>query len=418
MGKRDKLSRTPGIFKLVPSGRKERMLRELKREFRELSKFVIDTYVDEIQDEIQEDGKKCSRTLLFRNFKRGGSEYDLVERSDLINNRTMLEGMLEKIAVTIKNWEEGDTEKPNKVDCLHFRTRIVWFKQTEKGYWGIYMKHPDKNEEKEFIKLAESDYNNDGKIEEIIEAGSDDEDSFTCEIIEDDGEWYLHAQASLIDEVDFPDREEVEHIIGVDTGIKNTATCYVMDRDGNKKEIEFFKGVPLSEKKELDSKLSYLQRKGHKDAFNRWKDKKGDKIDYQNHVVSKKIVELADEYKPCLIVFEDLEGSKEDMGVGKYKDTGEIKGKSGRFKNRLRSNWSPHDLIQKTTYKAEEEGIEVIDVYPRGTSSNCPECGEKGVRNQGKYFRCVNDDCDFTELNDDLVGAMNIAKRGDKKISA
>jgi len=65
-------------------------------------------------------------------------------------------------------------------------------------------------------------------------------------------------------------------------------------------------------------------------------------------------------------------------------------------------------------YKAEWEGIRVIEVNPAHTSQICPRCGKKdGKARQGNRFCCTK--CHF-QHNADFVAAYNIAVRALKKL--
>jgi transposase len=65
-------------------------------------------------------------------------------------------------------------------------------------------------------------------------------------------------------------------------------------------------------------------------------------------------------------------------------------------------------------YKAEWEGIRVIEVNPTHTSQICPRCRKKdGKARQGNRFCCTK--CHF-QHNADFVAAYNIAMRGLRKL--
>jgi IS605 OrfB family transposase len=76
----------------------------------------------------------------------------------------------------------------------------------------------------------------------------------------------------------------------------------------------------------------------------------------------------------------------------------------------------PYGLIHKVIVeKANERGLTVIFVNPSGTSQTCPQCGNKGKRPKRDLFMC--DHCGFS-CHADIVGAMNILKRGLELVSA
>jgi putative transposase len=70
----------------------------------------------------------------------------------------------------------------------------------------------------------------------------------------------------------------------------------------------------------------------------------------------------------------------------------------------------PYGLIRDTLLqKAEELGLKVWFVDPKGTSQTCPQCGGRGERPDRDLFKCPS--CGFS-CHADIVGAMNILKRG------
>jgi len=70
----------------------------------------------------------------------------------------------------------------------------------------------------------------------------------------------------------------------------------------------------------------------------------------------------------------------------------------------------PYGLIRNTlVQKAEELGLEVRFVDPKGTSQTCPQCGERGERPNRDLFKCPS--CGFS-CHADIVGAMNILRQG------
>jgi IS605 OrfB family transposase len=78
--------------------------------------------------------------------------------------------------------------------------------------------------------------------------------------------------------------------------------------------------------------------------------------------------------------------------------------------------WAYRLLLEMLRYKAEWEGIRVIEVNPAHTSQICPRCGNKdGKARQGNRFCCTNIKCKF-QHNADFVAAYNIAVRALKKL--
>jgi IS605 OrfB family transposase len=70
----------------------------------------------------------------------------------------------------------------------------------------------------------------------------------------------------------------------------------------------------------------------------------------------------------------------------------------------------PYGIVKKVIMeKAQERGLTVLFVNPKGTSKTCPQCGAQGERLKRDSFNCPS--CGFS-CHADIVGAMNILKRG------
>lgn len=398
-------------FRLLPSGKKERLLKEIGAEMATLGNYVIDTYMNEIHEE----GASPTKFGLAKFFCSSKSQYYLDGISETVKKGYYYESIIEKVLPNLKNYLAGRTKKPVWKSMIHFRTRLVKFTRTDAGYWGVSINHPSERGGYIFIKIAEGE-----KLDELVETVEESgaEDTFTCEIHKTySGKWILSAMIDIGDAPGVP--SDVDYIVGVDRGLRHVAVASVLDRDGNVVEVKFFRGGTLFKKrKELDRRLREVQRLGKKKTFDRLKNKDGEIVKLKNHEVSKGIVELAKKYRPSAIVFEDLKGSKDSMKTQSFKESGDIKGKGGRFKNRILSWWSPSMLMEFVEYKAEEAGIPVYQIDPKYTSQTCPKCGYKDRSNRkASSHRFVCGECKY-ELNDDLVGAINIGLRGDAKISA
>jgi putative transposase len=86
------------------------------------------------------------------------------------------------------------------------------------------------------------------------------------------------------------------------------------------------------------------------------------------HLVSRRIVQFAQEHGATILVFEHL---------GNLKPT---KGKYSRQGNRKRAFWMKGRIFQYATYKAWNERIITTRVNPRNTSRACACCGAQVVR--------------------------------------
>lgn len=108
------------------------------------------------------------------------------------------------------------------------------------------------------------------------------------------------------------------------------------------------------------------------------------------HKLAIKIVELAEKYGG--IALEDLTKIRDSI---RY--SAEMNGRLHR--------WSFRRLQSIIEYKAKLEGIKVIFVDPKHTSSLCPICGVKLSPNGHRILKCKN--CGLTE-DRDVIGSWNI----------
>ena len=75
-----------------------------------------------------------------------------------------------------------------------------------------------------------------------------------------------------------------------------------------------------------------------------------------------------------------------------------------------------HQLGLFVAYKAERAGVAVVEVDPRNTSRECPECGrvDKGNRRTQASFRCR--ECGHAG-HADCVAAESIRRRGESQLA-
>jgi len=203
-----------------------------------------------------------------------------------------------------------------------------------------------------------------------------------------DGEFYLFATC----EIDEPTSGDVDEFLGIDLGIVNPAT----DSDGN----HYGTGIVMSVRKRRRKQRKRLQSKGTKAAKRRLKKLSGKEkrfATHTNHVISKRIVELAQRTGRG-IALEELKGIRNRVRLRKPQRTD------------LHS-WSFHQLGEYIKYKARRLGVPVVFIDPRNTSRECPECGHISKTNRKSQAVFVCQSCGFA-ANADIVGATNISTRG------
>jgi putative transposase len=208
------------------------------------------------------------------------------------------------------------------------------------------------------------------------------------DLIYRDGQFYLHVT------VDLPDTEEktVMDLIGVDLGIANIA----FDSDGNR-----YGGGHVNKVRHRNKSLrKKLQKKGTKSA-KRLIRRRGQNerrfVTDTNHVISKRIVTLAERTGRGIAV-EELDGIRERARAKKDQCY------------RLHS-WAFGQLGEFITYKAKRAGVPVVLVDPTHTSQRCNRCGhtERGNRRSQARFECRS--CGHTD-HADKNGALNIRLKG------
>jgi IS605 OrfB family transposase len=201
------------------------------------------------------------------------------------------------------------------------------------------------------------------------------------------GEFYLAATC----EVEAGQAVKVEGVLGVDLGIVNIAT----DSDG-----DTFSGSQVNNVRHRHRRLrKKLQKKGTKSARRRLKKLSGKErrfAKHVNHEISKRLVVKAEGTKSAIAV-EKLDGIRDRVTVRKSQRA-------------TLHSWSFYQLKMFILYKAERAGIPVIEVDPRNTSRECPQCGciDKRNRPSQALFCCLA--CGFAGLADHIA-AGNIARR-------
>ncbi|GFZ26847.1 RNA-guided endonuclease TnpB family protein [Lactobacillus corticis] len=214
------------------------------------------------------------------------------------------------------------------------------------------------------------------------------------------GKWYLHISAIK----ELPDyiKEQSQHVVGIDRGLRFLATTY--DEQG---QTHFFNGQAIVRKRRKFMKLrQQLQSKGTKSAKRRLK-KIGQRENRWmtdiNHQLSKTLVNRYG--SNTLFTLENLVN---------VRFATEHVVKTKRYEQ---VSWAFYQLGQFLTYKAHLHGSEVVQVSPKYTSQRCPKCGRiwKQNRNHQKHlYTC--DRCGYSS-NDDRIGAMNIQLLGTQYIS-
>ncbi len=209
-----------------------------------------------------------------------------------------------------------------------------------------------------------------------------------CEskLYRDNGRFYINIVISCEE----PETQQANGVLGIDLGLRNPVTGVVLSVAGQGKEqaeIEdvFFKGDSI---KQTQCHYAYLRR--HSSTRKPWKDKEYDKVRDQLHKITTAIAEKAEQENLAVAV-----GDLEDV---QNQDR-------GRVLNRKLHRFPHYTFRKLLAYKCKERGIPYIEVDEAYTSQTCYKCGEQGERHKGLF------QCGGSEMNADVNGAANIAKR-------
>lgn len=117
-------------------------------------------------------------------------------------------------------------------------------------------------------------------------------------------------------------------------------------------------------------------------------------VDDKLHKISRQLVNLAKENNSCILLG-DLSGIRNK--------------KKGKRLNRIISNMPFYKLKQFITYKANWEGIPVLETKEWYSSSTCNKCGSDNTKRpyQGLF---VCNSCGY-QVNADYNGSLNLGKR-------
>lgn len=190
-----------------------------------------------------------------------------------------------------------------------------------------------------------------------------------------------------------------DSVIGVDRGINYLAVA----TDG-KRTLFAGGGRVIHKRKEYKQRRAELQkRKAQKNTrsvrrvLKRLSGKQRRFMRNENHVLSRRIVNFAQQTGSPTIAIEDLSGIRNGKRLGK--------------KVRIEINqWAYGELAEMIRYKADTYCFSVVEVDPRYTSKGCSNCGHVHNSNRQKHsFKCRA--CGY-QIHSDLNGAKNIRLRG------
>lgn len=140
-------------------------------------------------------------------------------------------------------------------------------------------------------------------------------------------------------------------------------------------------------------KLSKFKPIKAKNLLAKYSDRERHRTMDECHKIAKKIVDFAKEHRMGIIM-EDLKGIRRNINYNKNL-------------NRRLHSWNFRKLQFYIDYKTRMEGLPVIYVDPRGTSSLCPKCGCKLEPNRHRLMKCRK--CGY-ENDRDIVACLNMLR--------
>lgn len=223
------------------------------------------------------------------------------------------------------------------------------------------------------------------------------------------GKWYISVQTEFEQKTPQPKGGE----IGIDMGIVRFATL------SNGEHFE-----PINAFKNLKGKLAKLQRRlKNKVKFSQNWQKLKAKIAKLHHKISNirknYLHQISSQISQshAIVYVEDLQVTNMSKSAkGDIEQYGKnVKQKSGLNRMILDQSW--FEFRRQLDYKLLWNGGHLVAVPPQNTSRTCPCCGYTAKENRQTQadFECV--ECGYTE-NADVVGAINILRRGQEILAA
>jgi len=197
-----------------------------------------------------------------------------------------------------------------------------------------------------------------------------------AELVCKKGTWYFHLV------LDFPDPPPTENatLLGVDLGENVLAAT----SNGQL----FCGGQTRHERDQYLSKRRKLQSNGtqsSKQLLKKISGKEARRMKHINHIVSKKIIQMAIEEEAGIVVMEDLVNIRKRIKAKKKERT------------RLH-RWAFREFRTMIEYKAQSRGLRVIYVNPAYSSKLCSDCDCVGVRKR-HLFKCSCGNQQHSDLN-------------------
>ena len=214
-------------------------------------------------------------------------------------------------------------------------------------------------------------------------------------VINKSGTWYIHMVLKGCE-----DPSPGNGVMGIDLGITNIATTSTGLIESGKSRQHF-----KQKKTDIRASLQSKGTKGCKKVLKRISGKENRRIKFENHVISKKLVEEAKRHNCGVIRMEQLKDIR-------------IRTKTwSKHLNRMVAGWSFYQLQQFVEYKAAYAGIKVEYINPAYTSQTCHLCFKLGSR-KGELFSCTTCGEQHADVNASRVIVIGGASVNTPKLAA
>ena len=208
----------------------------------------------------------------------------------------------------------------------------------------------------------------------------------SIEFVQRKGVWYCHVSYNTPAQ---PLLTRPTGTVGVDRNSVGAVATLADPQNGKVLHMGF---NPAYTKQVWQRRKANLQSLGKMRLLHKIRNKQSRRTKYENHVVSKQIVDYAASHRRCIVV--------EDLGSVRKKGS-----KIRRYTEK--SQWSFYQLLQFILYKAALRGVMVIEVNPAYSSQECSRC-HKLTKPDGKSYRCAH--CGHNDHRD-ANAAFTLAQR-------
>ncbi len=186
-------------------------------------------------------------------------------------------------------------------------------------------------------------------------------------------------------------------LIGIDRNLDNITLAF---SSGEVERFDLSKATKIKATyREVKSHFKRNDTRIQRRIFSKYGIKQRNRVNQILHCVSKEVVKQV-KTRGFGIVMENLTGIRKLYRKGN--------GQGRKYRGRMNS-WSYYELQRQIEYKAKWEGIPIVYVDTKGTSSNCSICESKLYSNEQRSLWCPK--CSVI-MDRDVNAARNVLQRG------